>query len=231
LNLPQDTLDAVLEDWTIADIPERTRAALRLLETMTRHPLDINPGFVEGLYKDGLDDFAIREAANVGFHYNLINRVADAFDFPTPEGVHKKRLASMLNFTSKLLRGSIAEEVWVRSKDGVIRPPEVELGRERFLTVGGATDPALRLSVEAFVTEQWEYFRNNAEPVPSKLKNYLKKLSLHAYRIIDEDINALRVSGYSDEAIYEITMVGSVAAALVGLEKLYLAMYASEKEH
>jgi alkylhydroperoxidase family enzyme len=225
LNLPQETLDAVLEDWTKADIPERTRAALRLLETMTLHPLDINPEFVDDLHQFGLDDFAIREAANVGFHYNLINRVADAFDFPTPEGVQKQRLARMLNFTSKLLKGSAAEEIWVRGEDGVIRPPEVELGRVRILSTEGATDPALRRSVEAFVIKQWAYQRENAGQIPEELETYLKKLSLHAYRIVDEDVDALREASYTDEMIYEITMVGSIAAALVGLEKLYAARY------
>jgi hypothetical protein len=193
---------------------------------MTLHPLGIDPKFVEGLRDDGLDDLAIREAANVGFHYNLINRVADAFDFPTPEGVQKQRLASMLNFTSKLLKSSATEGIWVRGEDSVVRPPEVELGRERFLTTQGAIDPALRLSIEAFVTEQWNYHRKNVEPIPGELENYLKKLSLHAYRITDDDTNALRGAGYTDEMIYEVTMIGSIAAALVGLENLYQAMYA-----
>ena len=225
MNLPQETLDAVLEDWTTADIPERTRAALRLLEMMTLHPLDINPDFVQRLRGDGLDDHAIREAANVGFHYNLINRVADAFDFPTPEGVQKRRLAKMLNITSRLLKGSEAEQEWVRGEDGRVRPPEVELGRQRLLTAEGATDPALRRSVEAFVTAQWEHNRDSAPQIPADLEPYLKKLSLHAYRVTDSDIDALHGSGYTDEMIYEITMVGSIAAALVGLEMLYMALY------
>jgi alkylhydroperoxidase family enzyme len=223
-------LDAVLEDYPKADIPEQTRAALRLLEMMTLHPLNINPEFLDDLYQVGLDDLAIREAANVGFHYNLINRVADAFDFPTPEGVQKQRLASMLNFTSKLLKGSTAEEIWVRGEDGVIRPPEVELGRERIFITEGATDPALRRSVEAFVTEQWAYQRENADPVPIELETYLRKLSLHAYRITDEDVDTLREAGLTDEMIYEVTMVGSIAAALIGLEKLYAALYEKRKQ-
>jgi hypothetical protein len=60
---------------------------------------------------------------------------------------------------------------------------------------------------------------------PSDLETYLKKLSLYAYRITDEDFDTLRDAGYSDEMLYEITIVGSIGAALVGLEKLYEALY------
>jgi hypothetical protein len=225
LNLPQETLDAVLEDWTTADIPERTRAALRLLDCMTLHPKDLGTAFVDELRGSGLDDLAIREAANVGFHYNLINRVADAFDFPVPDEIQKKRLANILNISGKLLRGSSADTVWVRGADGKIRPTEVELGREHMLFTDGKTTPALRRSVEAFVAAQWGHERMDVLPVPIELEAYLKKLSLFAYRIVDEDIKALRTAGYTDEMIYEITIVGATGAALVGLERIFQAMY------
>lgn len=226
LNLPQETLNAVLEDWITANIPERTRAALRLLETMTLHPQDIDKAFVDELYADGLDTPAIQEAANVGFHYNLINRVADAIDFPVPQGVQTKRLASILNITGKILRGSRAEKDWMHGEDGVIRPPEVEVGRQRMMTAAGETEAVLRRSVEAFVTSQWGLKRPDVSPVPAELEGYLKKLSLYAYKVIDEDFYALKEAGYSDDMLYEITIVGSIGAALVGLEILYKAMYA-----
>jgi len=225
LNIAQETLDAVLEDWTTADIPERTRAALRLLDCMTLHPMDLETAFVDELRGSGLDDLAIREAANVGFHYNLINRVADAFDFPVPDGKQKERLATMLNISGKLLKGSSTDTVWVRGVDGRIRPTEVEHGREQMLSTDGKTTPALRRSVEAFVTAQWGHERMGVPQVPAELESYLKKLSLHAYRIVDEDIETLQNAGYSDELIYEITIVGATGAALVGLEKLFQALY------
>ena len=48
---------------------------------------------------------------------------------------------------------------------------------------------------------------------------------MHAYRIVDEDIESLREQGYSDEMLYEITLVGAVGAALVGLESVYQYLY------
>jgi hypothetical protein len=225
LHIPQKTLDAVLENWTTADIPERTRTALRLLEKMTLDPMDINQDFIQGLRKDGLTDLEIQEAANVGFHYNLIDRVADAFDFPVPEGIQQKRLARMLNITGRILRGAKAEIAWVRGVDGAIRPPEVEMGRNHFLSVEGATDPKLRRSTEAYVTSQWGLTREGVPTIPGNLEIYLKKLSLSAYKITDEDVQAIREGGYSDEMIYEITIVGAVGVALVGLESLYNVMH------
>ena len=132
----------------------------------------------------------------------------------------------MLNISGWMLKGSRAEEVWVRGEDGVIRPSEVGLGRDHLLTVGGAADPDLRRAVEAFVAAQWGLERDPAPKVPTELETYLKKLSLHAYRIIDEDIDLLREKGYTDEMIHEITLVGAVGTALVGLESLFNAMYA-----
>jgi alkylhydroperoxidase family enzyme len=228
--LSQETLNAVLDDWTTADIPAKTRGALELLEAMTLHPGDINPDFVDKIRSYGLDDLAIREAANVGFHYNLIDRVADAFDFPVPEGIQKKRLAKMLDFTGGLLRGSYADQVWVQGEDGVIRPSEVESGRSHLLNISGETAPELRKVVEAFVVAQWGVEREQGIDLPDELKTYLKKLSLHAYKITDEDVDSLKSSGYSDDMIYEITLVGAVGAALVGLERLFYAMYGSKVE-
>lgn len=218
----------MLEDWKTADVPERTRAALRLLECMTVRPLELDASFVQGLVRDGLDEAAIREAANVGFHYNLINRVADAFDFKVPGPKEKQRLAALLNLAGKVIKGSEHATVWVRSGDGRIRPTEVERGRERMLSADGETSPELRRAVEAFVTAQWGVTRPGAPEVPPELVGYLKKLARGAYKLVDEDVSALREAGYSTDALYELTMVGATGAALVGLEQLFGALYGAE---
>lgn len=218
-------MDDVLEDWRTANVPERTRAALKLLECMTLRPLEIDSAFIRELINAGLDEHAIREAANVCFHYNLINRVADVFDFPVPQGGNKARLAKILNFSGRRLKGSAADEIWVRGKDGRIRPTEVEHGRQRIFSAEGETDPSLRQAVDAFVVAQWGKTRSFAPLVPDHLQPYLKKLSLYAYRITDKDIQELKEAGYTEAMIYEITIVASFAAALVGLEQLFAALY------
>jgi len=53
---------------------------------------------------------------------------------------------------------------------------------------------------------------------PSELVPYVRKVTLHAYKIIDSDIEALRRHGYSDDAIFELTVCAAQGTALVPLE-------------
>jgi alkylhydroperoxidase family enzyme len=50
---------------------------------------------------------------------------------------------------------------------------------------------------------------------------YLDTVRRHAYRVTDEDIQALRDAGYSEDAIFEQTVSVAVAA---GLERLEAAL-------
>ena len=206
-------------------MPDRTRAALRLLERMTLKPAAIDASFVHELGRDGLDELALREAANVGFHYNWINRMADAFDFPLPEGKGSRRLTRMLDLLARVARGHTVEPVWTRGADGHVRPTEIHRGRERILTTDGVTDPELRLAIDAHVAALRGQERARSRRVPAELEGYLSKLALHAYQIMDEDVEALRAAGHDDEWIYEVTHVGAFGAAVVGLERLFDSLY------
>ena len=217
-------MQAVLDDWTTADVPERTRAGLRLLEAMTKHPQDIDAAFVTGLRADGLDDEAIGEAASVAFHFNLINRIADAFDFPLLDAETKAKQAKMLNTAGRLLRGSKRTGQWREGDDGRVRPLEIHLGRERMLSTEGCTAPELRRDIEAFVRTQWDESLPTAE-LPPELVGYMSKLARNAYRITDEDVESLREAGYDDDRLYEVTVVGAFTSALIGLEHLYAALH------
>lgn len=54
---------------------------------------------------------------------------------------------------------------------------------------------------------------------PSTLNAYIEKLSKHAYKILDQDIEALKSEGYSEDEIFELTVVGATAAGVTRLEK------------
>lgn len=218
-------MEAVFEDWKTAPVSEPVRGALRLVEAITKHPQDIDAAFLAVVRGYGLNDEAIREAANVAFQFNLINRVADALDFAIPTAKQKKRLVSGLNTAGRFVKGAQADPVQVTGVDGVIRPTEVEAARTRILTTEGETTSELRRSAEAYVMAAWGVSRAGVAAIPSDLERYLKKLSLYAYRITDEETDALRAAGYSKDAIYELTMVGAFAAALVGIEAVFQAMY------
>jgi len=218
-------MDAVLADWQTAIVPQKTKAALRLLECLTLRPMKLDVAFVDGLREEGLDDPAMREAANVSFHFNMINRLADAFDFDTLNEKQEAMQTKMLNQVAKRRKGKQADPVWVRDEDGQIRPTELSRARKPLLTAPGKTTPELRQAVEAFVAVQRGQLRHNAPPVPDELTTYLTKLALNAYKITDKDFDALRTAGHEDEAIYEITVTGAFGAALVGVEQLFDVLY------
>jgi len=52
---------------------------------------------------------------------------------------------------------------------------------------------------------------------PPAAAAYLEKVRLHAYRVTDGDVAALRASGLSEDEIFEATVAAAVAA---GLERL-----------
>ena len=224
-------MDAVLADWKTAVIPERTHAALQLLECLTLHPMELDKSFVQKLQEDGLDDLAIREVANISFHFNMINRLADAFDFDSLNAQQEALHTKMLNQAGKLRKGKQADPVWIRGNDGQIRPTELAHARQPLLSAPGKTTPALRQAVEAFTVKQRGHTRTHALTIPNELTRYLRKLALYAYKITDKDVDALRAAGYEDEAIYEITIAGAFGAALVGIERLFGILYGPGPNH
>jgi uncharacterized peroxidase-related enzyme len=72
---------AVLKDPESAPIPERLRLMLRFLKKLTLSPREIGAGDIQALHDAGLNDDAIEEAVYVATCFNVIDRLADAFDF------------------------------------------------------------------------------------------------------------------------------------------------------
>jgi alkylhydroperoxidase family enzyme len=54
-------------------------------------------------------------------------------------------------------------------------------------------------------------------PAPPELATYLEKVRLHAYKVTDRDVQALKDTGFSEDEIFEQTVSTAVAA---GLERL-----------
>jgi alkylhydroperoxidase family enzyme len=66
-----------------------------------------------------------------------------------------------------------------------------------------------------------ERLRQAAQPdreAPPELASYLDKVRRSAYKVTDEDIQALRDAGYSEDVIFEQTVSVAVAAGLMRLE-------------
>ena len=88
------------------------------------------------------------------------------------------------------------------------------------LTSDGDTDPSVRQAVEALSAQiGGGRSTNQTETIPPELLSYIKKIALHAYKTTDEDIDALRNAGYSEDAIFEITLSAALGAGMARLER------------
>jgi alkylhydroperoxidase family enzyme len=54
-------------------------------------------------------------------------------------------------------------------------------------------------------------------PAPPEFAAYLEKVRLHAYKVTDRDVEALKQLGFTEDEIFEHTVSAAVAA---GLERL-----------
>ena len=77
-----DVVNAILSDWRSAPIDEKLRAILGFLEKVTLTPTEVSAADIISLREAGLNHGAVEEALYVCFLFNLMNRLADAFDFP-----------------------------------------------------------------------------------------------------------------------------------------------------
>lgn len=78
----------------------------------------------------------------------------------------------------------------------------------------GVTDPALRRA--AF----------SAGEVPAVAVAYVDKVRHHAYKVTDPDVDALRSAGWSDDAIFEVSVATALGAALSRRDRARRAMSA-----
>jgi alkylhydroperoxidase family enzyme len=60
---------------------------------------------------------------------------------------------------------------------------------------------------------------------PPELEPYLEKVRLHAYKVVDRDVEELEAAGFSEDEIFEHTVSAAVAA---GLDRLDAALKALE---
>ena len=66
--------------------------------------------------------------------------------------------------------------------------------------------------------------------LPPPLAAYVDKVALHAYTVTDDDVAALQRAGYSDDAVFEITVAAAVGAALHRLDRGLAALRGEEPD-
>ena len=83
----------------------------------------------------------------------------------------------------------------------------------------GESAPALRAEVEAIAASWSGAERVDGKSLPEPLAAYVEKVARHAYRVTDEDIAALKASGYGEDAIFELTVAAAVGAGRARVER------------
>jgi alkylhydroperoxidase family enzyme len=66
--------------------------------------------------------------------------------------------------------------------------------------------------------EQLRTMVSAAPPAPPSFEQYLDKVRSRAYTVTDDDIGALTAAGFSDDEIFEHTVVTAVAEGLRRLD-------------
>ncbi len=96
-------------------------------------------------------------------------------------------------------------------------PPKLQTAINALLTQPAVCSSGLRQAVMDYAG-QTTGDPNAACPIPTSLAPFIDKVSLNAYQVTDEDIEQLRTAGYSEDAIYELTLSAAVGASLARLE-------------
>jgi alkylhydroperoxidase family enzyme len=90
---------------------------------------------------------------------------------------------------------------------------------EAVLRDPGETNFRLRSAVEARAAQLGgRASLSQPDPLPAEVECYTAKVAQHAYRIEDRDIEALRAAGYSEDAIFEMTLSAALGAGIARLE-------------
>ena len=95
--------------------------------------------------------------------------------------------------------------------------PKISKAFESLVNNPADTTPELRKAIEAYAATLSGGTRK-ASPISDDLRPYINKVVRHAYKITDKDVQQLKEAGYSEDAIYELTLCAAMGASLARLE-------------
>lgn len=98
-------------------------------------------------------------------------------------------------------------------------PSEIRRTKESVLNGPGETPAGMRQAAEALAAALSGAERDPQMQLPAELEAFVRKVTLEPYAVTKEDIRALKNAGYSEDAIYELTVSAAVGAGLARLEK------------
>ncbi|PCC73844.1 hypothetical protein SAMN02745121_06237 [Nannocystis exedens] len=91
-----ETVAAALADPDAAALPEKVKATLRLLTKVTRARESLTAADVAPVLAAGVSRQGVIDALMVAFAFNVITRLADAFEFEVPPQASFDASAKML---------------------------------------------------------------------------------------------------------------------------------------
>ena len=83
----------------------------------------------------------------------------------------------------------------------------------------GGTISTLRQAVETYAAKLSGRVSSQTGQIPAELESYISKVALSAYQVTDQDIEALRTAGYSEDALFELTLSAALGAGIARLER------------
>ena len=95
---------------------------------------------------------------------------------------------------------------------------------DRVFNSRGDSDPELRRTVEHRAATHAGRLPEGGARLPQELGNYVDKIARHAYLVTDADIEALCDAGYSEDAIFELTLCAALGAGIARLDRGMAAM-------
>lgn len=197
------------------------KAALGFLEKLTLSPDQVDAEDISTLRAQGVTDQAITDAIYICAGFNIIDRIADALGFKVPPPEMFRRGAKIvLRFGYKMMSGvsferqssqhqyPVNEDNSTSGAEAIRDPYESKFNqlKETVLSGPGALDPIVRKAA------------SQNEELPAPLGPYVGKVFERAYTVADEDITALRETGYTEDQIFEATVSAALGAGLVRLK-------------
>lgn len=114
---------------------------------------------------------------------------------------------------------------FAQDPDSALRlPVDIVVGKKALLERPAQLDPAIRAAIVAYCASLKGGAPAQVE-VPAELRALLDKIATAAYKIMDEDIAALRERGYNDAKLFEVVVCAAAfGAALAPLETAYAVL-------
>jgi alkylhydroperoxidase family enzyme len=179
------------------------QAVLAFLERVIGDPDAVSSTDLKPVRERGVPDDAVREALRVAVVWNVVNRLANAFDFHLRPGQLEKGTRSLHRFGYRFpgfLTGPKPARTDRAAPDG--DDLLVERLRHSVLHGPAVTDPATRTAAAT------------GGSLPEPDASFTATVRDASYRVTDADIDSLAAAGHSEDVIFELTVAAAVGAAL-----------------